>query len=136
MERRTLLLGAAAAVIAGAGSAFAQPHDHHDDHDHGHGDHGRGHDDWSGRRDRDWRDSRGSWHSDHDRYWRSDYGNRGYIDRDRIFGELRRRHYRRFIGDPYWYHGRYVVRTYDRWGRLVYVEVNPYTGLYIGLATF
>jgi hypothetical protein len=66
----------------------------------------------------------------HDRYWRP--GFHGYIGRERVFVELRRHNYVRFIGDPYFYRGYYVVRTYDRFGRVVFVEINPYTGGFIG----
>lgn len=70
----------------------------------------------------------------HDRYWRPEY--RGFVPRDRVFGELRRHHYMRFDGDPYWYQGRYVVRSFDRQGRRVFVEINPYTGAFIGVVRF
>ncbi|MDE2182899.1 MAG: hypothetical protein KGJ78_07750 [Alphaproteobacteria bacterium] len=129
MQRRTLLLMAAASAVAAA-AATAAPWDQHDNR------RGRRHDDWSGRNHRDWRDDHGNWHSDHDRYWRPDYRDRHYVDRDRIFGELRRRRYRRFAGDPYWFQGRYVVRTYDRWGNVVFVEMDPYTGAFIGVIRF
>ena len=49
---------------------------------------------------------------------------------------LERKGYTRFIGDPYWFHDRYVVRTYDRWGNVVYVEVDPYSGAFIGEVRF
>ena len=59
-------------------------------------------------------------------------GYRGYVHRDSVFRSLRAHHFNRFVGDPYWYQGRYVVRTYDRFGHVVLVEVNPYTGGFIG----
>ena len=141
--RRFLLIAAAAAVLttAGAGTALARPDDrggpgHHDgdrhgdrhDGDRGHwGDRGwRGDSDWHG----------GDWRGDHDRYWRHDYGERRYIGSDLIFRGLRHHHYDRFLGDPMWYHGRYVVRTYDRFGRLIFVEIDPYTGDFIGVVRF
>jgi hypothetical protein len=140
--RRLLLIAAAAAVLttAGAGVAMAGPHGgggpgHHDgDHpgDH-HGDRGHwGERGWHG--DSDWHG--GDWRGDHDRYWRHEYGGRHYVDRDRIFWGLRRHHYDRFLGDPMWYGGRYVVRTYDRFGNLVFVEIDPYTGDVIGVVNF
>jgi hypothetical protein len=49
----------------------------------------------------------------------------------RIYDTLRFRHYRGF-GDPYFVRGHYVVRSFDRFGRTVFVEVNPYTGAFIG----
>lgn len=85
--------------------------------------------DHDGRPDRSWAE-----HHDHDgyrdRYWRP--GFRGYVRHDRVFFNLRHRGYARFVGDPYFYHGRYVVRSYNRFGRVVFVEVNPYTGAFIG----
>ena len=157
MELRILLLTAVAATVlttAGAGMALARPDDHggpgHHDSDRG-GDHrgDRGGDRHDGDRggdrghwgDRGWageRDWRGdsSWRGDHDRYWRRDYGARHYVDRDRIFFSLRRHHYDRFLGEPMWYHGRYVVRTYDRRGELIFVEIDPYTGDFLGVIGF
>ncbi len=70
----------------------------------------------------------------HDRYWRSEYRG-GYVDRDRVFLELRNHHYGHFVGDPYWYNGRYVVKSYDH-GHTVFLEVNPYTGGFIGVLRF
>jgi len=121
MERRKFLLMAVTSAAVAAGAAMAQPHDRHDWHD-----------DWRGRGDRDWRDERGAWHHDRDRYWHEGYRDRQFVDRDRVFQQLRRHHYNRWEGDPYWYHGRYGVRVYNRWGRLVFVEIDPYTGDFIG----
>ena len=144
--RRLLLIAAAAAVLttAGASTALARPDDHggpgHHDGDRGdrHGDRhdgDRGHwGDRGWRGDSDWHG--GDWRGDHDRYWRHGYGERRYIGSDRIFWGLRRHHYDRFLGDPMWYGGRYVVRTYDRFGRLVFVEIDPYTGDFIGEVRF
>ena len=118
--KRLLLTAVVAAVFSstGAGMAMAAPHGggpgHHDS-------------DRGGRHDGD----RGG----HDRYWRQEYRH-GYVDRDRIFFGLRQHHYSRFIGDPYWFNGRYVVRTYDRRGHIVIVEVDPYTGDVIGVIRF
>ncbi len=137
MQRRTFFLMAASSAAALVTGALARPDDRgrrDDDRNDNRG--GRGRDDWNGRDHRNWRDDRGNWHNDHDRYWRQDFGQRRYIDRDRIFIELRRRNYRRFAGDPYWFQGRYIVKTYDRWGRLVFVEVNPYTGAFVGVVRF
>ena len=101
---KKLLTAATLAVIsvAGIGAASAQPWDH-------------------GRQD-GWRD-RGF--ERHDRF-----EHRGYVDRMRVFDNLRFRHYR-MIGDPYFVHGRYVVRTYDRFGRVVFVQVDPYSGAFL-----
>ena len=129
MHRRNFFAFAAGAAGALATGALADPHDH-DHHDH---------DDWHGHEAWHWRDEHGGWHSDYDRYWHPNYGDwshRHYIDRDRVWFGLRRRGYSRFYGDPYWFQGRYVVRTYDRWGNLIFVEVDPYTGDYIGVIRF
>ena len=85
--------------------------------------------------DWNWQDDRGSWHRDHDRYWRPEFHG-GFVARDRVFFVLRQHQYNRFDGDPYWFQGRYVVRTFDRWGRPVIVELNPYTGEFIGVIHF
>ena len=121
--KQLLLTAVAAAVLSttGAGMAMAAPHDRG-----GHSDSDRG-----DRHDGDRRDGdRG-----HDRYWRSEYRH-GYVDRDRVFFGLRQHHYSRFIGDPFWFNDRYVVRTYDRFGHIVMVEVDPYTGDVIGVLRF
>ncbi len=111
--KNTLMAAIAASVIGltGVSGAIAADRDH------------------DGRPDRSWAE-----HHDHDgfhdRYWRP--GFRNYIARDRVFLELRNHHYTRFVGNPYFYHGRYVVRSYNRFGRVVFVEVNPYTGGFVG----
>jgi len=56
---------------------------------------------------------------------------RPYVERVRIYDTLRFRHYRG-IGDPYFVRGHYVVRTVNPFGRTAFVEVNPYTGAFIG----
>ena len=56
---------------------------------------------------------------------------RHYADRIRIDEALRFHHYRT-LGAPYFLHGHYLVRTHDRFGRLVVVEVDPYTGAFLG----
>src|ERR1700749_3827771 len=38
----------------------------------------------------------------------------------------------RYVGTPYFVRGHYVVRSFDRFGRVNFVEVNPYTGRLIG----
>ena len=127
MNFKQLLLTAAAAAIlstTGAGMALADPYDyggpgHHDSDRHGDRHDGDRHDGLRG----------------HDRYWRQEYRH-GYVDRDRIFFGLRQHHYSRFIGDPFWFHDRYVVRSYDRFGHVVMVEVDPYTGDVIGVVRF
>jgi hypothetical protein len=82
-----------------------------------------------------WQDNRGSWHRDHDRYWRPEFKG-GFVARDRLFFVLRQHRYTRFDGDPYWFQGRFVIKSFDRWGRPVFVELNPYTGDFIGVVRF
>jgi hypothetical protein len=138
MKIKQLLLTAAAAAILATTGAAADPYDHHDRGpgwaDHHDRDGARGRDDWHGREAWHWRDDRGAWHGDHDRYWRSGY--RGYVGRDRVFLELRRNHFNRWDGEPYWFQGRYVIRSYDRYGTPVFVELNPYTGSFVGVVRF
>ena len=55
---------------------------------------------------------------------------RGYADRVRVVEGLRFHRYA-VIGNPYWVHGRYVVRTHDRFGRLVFVQVDPRSGAFV-----
>ena len=56
---------------------------------------------------------------------------RPYVERVRIYDTLRFRHYRG-IGDPYFVRGHYVMRSINRFGRPVVVEVDPYSGALIG----
>jgi hypothetical protein len=56
---------------------------------------------------------------------------RHVVERVRIADTLRLRHYR-MVGDPYFVRGHYVVRSFNRFGRTVFVEVNPFTGAFIG----
>ena len=102
---KTILAAASLAVLpaAGPGTASAQPWDHSGYHHNWH--------------DRAW--------ERHDRFER-----RAYIDRMRIADTLRFHRYR-MIGDPYFVHGRYVVRTHDRFGRIVFVQVDPYSGAFV-----
>ena len=56
---------------------------------------------------------------------------RPIVEHVRVYDTLRFHHYRR-IGDPYFVGSHYVVRTINPFGRTVFVEVNPYTGAFIG----
>ncbi|HEX4293338.1 MAG TPA: hypothetical protein VHZ29_04330 [Rhizomicrobium sp.] len=113
--KKTLMAAVAVLTLAGTNAAMAVDRDHD----------GRPDRSWAEHHDRDgYRDVR------HDRYWKPGYGR--YVARDRVFLELRNHRYTRFIGDPYFYHDRYVVRAYNRVGRVVFVEVNPYTGAFMG----
>ncbi len=70
----------------------------------------------------------------HDRYWKPQY--HGFVAQDRVFSALRGHGYSRFNGAPYWYQGRYVVKSFDRSGRPIFVEINPYTGDFVGVVRF
>ena len=50
----------------------------------------------------------------------------------RVVFETLRFHHVRYFGEPFFFGGRYVVRSYDRFGRVTFVEVNPYSGDFIG----
>ena len=119
LNKKTLMAAVAALTLTGATGAMAMDRDHD----------GRGDRGWAEHHDHDgYRDARNN------RYWKPGY--RNYIARDRVFFTLRNRGYARFIGDPYFYHGRYVVRSYNRFGKVVFVEINPYTGGFIGEIRF
>jgi len=108
---KTLVSAAAFAVIAaaGIGSASAAPWDVR-------------HDRQEIRRDmRDLRQDR--------RELRHDM-HRNTVDRMHVVNSLRFHRYS-VIGNPYWMHDRYVVRTHDRFGRLVFVQIDPYSGRFV-----
>ena len=97
----------------------------------------RGFDDRDG--DSGWNRDRGDLGDrDGDSGWNRDRGDhrfgwqhRRVVDRRVVFATLRFNHIRHF-GDPYFVRGHYVVRTFDRFGRVALVEINPYTGRLIG----
>lgn len=67
-----------------------------------------------------------------------DHGHRGpivthrhYVERGHIERILAPRHYR-VIGAPYFWHGSYVVRTHNRFGHVVLVRIDPYSGAFLG----
>lgn len=134
--KKILTAAAAAAVLSVAGASAASA-------DNGYGDNGYNqdssrydrdhrHDDGdSSRYDRDRRDNNG-WHRGWDRHsgWRHDH--RRFADRDTIFRSLRY-HRIHYVGDPYFVRGHYVVRSFDRFGRVSFIEINPYTGGVIGV---
>lgn len=103
VSTKILLAAAALAVSSLAGSANAAPWDHRNDNRFDH------------------RPGPAARHEFH----------RPYVERIRIYDTLRFRHYRG-LGDPYFVRGHYVVRTVNRFGRTVFVEVNPYTGAFVG----
>ena len=53
------------------------------------------------------------------------------VDHRVVFDTLRF-HRIRYVGNPYFARGHYVVRSFDRFGRVSFVELNPYTGAFIG----
>ena len=55
---------------------------------------------------------------------------RAFVNRWRVAETLRFHRYD-VLGDPYFFHGRYVVRVHDRFGRPVLVQIDPYTGTFI-----
>ena len=46
--------------------------------------------------------------------------------------QVLRAHHLRMVADPMFIRGHYVVRTSTRFGRTLLVEINPYTGAFIG----
>jgi hypothetical protein len=117
---KTLLTAAALAVVtaAGLGGASAQPWDAR-------------HDRQEIRRDmRDLHHDRADLYRDTHGYRAYAPGYRPYVERMRIVDTLRFHRYE-MIGNPYWVNGRYVVRTHDRFGRLIFVQVDPYSGAFV-----
>jgi ribosomal protein L13 len=55
------------------------------------------------------------------------------IDRGRVIEVVRARNIR-FVGQPYMYRGNYVMRCYDRFGRIAFCKVNPRTGAFLGVS--
>jgi hypothetical protein len=73
------------------------------------------------------------WDRHEDRHdWRvhERFEHRATVDRVRLERALRFHRYR-MIGEPYFVHDRYVVRTHDRFGRIVFVQVDPYSGAFV-----
>ncbi len=62
---------------------------------------------------------------------RANVDRRVVVDHRVVFNTLRA-HRIRYTGTPYFARGHYVVRSFDRFGRASFVEVNPYTGAFIG----
>ena len=55
------------------------------------------------------------------------------IARDRVVEVVRARGIR-VVGTPYMYRGAYVVKCYDRFGRVAFCRVNPRTGGFLGIS--
>ena len=53
------------------------------------------------------------------------------VRHERVLETLRFHHYR-VMGRPIFVHGHYVVKTFNRFGRPVFVEIDPYTGAFRG----
>ena len=135
--KKILTAAAAATVLSVAGASAASA-------DNGYGDNGynqdgsrydrdyRHNDSDSSRYDRDSRDNNNSWHRDSDRHsgWRHEH--RRFADRDTIFRSLRY-HRIHYVAEPYFVRGHYVVRSFDRFGRASFIEINPFTGGVIGV---
>ncbi len=122
-NRKSLFAAAALAVlsVAGVGSASAQAWDHRGDHQ------GRVEQRIDRHENRfDNRMDRREARFDH----RMD-GRRHYVDRARLNTVLWRNQYR-VIGEPYFVHDRYVVRTHNRFGHIVLVQVDPWSGAFLG----
>jgi Ni/Co efflux regulator RcnB len=56
---------------------------------------------------------------------------RPYVMHERAIQVLRDHRYR-LVADPIFIRGHYVVKTFNRRGRTVFVEINPYTGAFLG----
>jgi Ni/Co efflux regulator RcnB len=56
---------------------------------------------------------------------------RNIVVHERVVEVLRAHHYR-FIADPVFVRGHYVVKSFDRFGHIVFVEIDPYSGAFIG----
>lgn len=124
MKLRHILTAAAATfALATSSAAFARDYDH--DRNHGHQ---SSHSDRNDHRDRDWNHGNRGYHMG---YTRHDY--RPYVGHDRVRIVLRSHNYR-YVSDPYWYRGQYVVRAYDPYGRIVLVRVDPYSGAWMGIS--
>jgi len=67
----------------------------------------------------------------HQQMGRHDF-HRPYVARTRVYETLRLHRYIG-LGNPYFLQGRYVVRSHDRFGRTVLVQIDPWTGRFIGV---
>jgi hypothetical protein len=133
--KKILMAAAATAVLSVAGASAASA-------DTGYGDNGYNqdssryggdnrHDDSDNTRG-DHRDNNNGWHRGSDRHSGWSHDHRRFADRDTIFRSLRY-HRIHYVGDPYFVRGHYVVRSFDRFGRVSFIEINPYTGDVIGV---
>ena len=121
------VLSVAGATGASADNSYGRDNNSYDNsydngYDHNHYD--RDYGNRGGYEHRSWRDG-----YDH-RSWRHEH--RRFADRDTIFRSLRYHHIR-YVGDPYWVRGHYVVRSYNGYGRVSFIEIDPYSGDVIGV---
>lgn len=129
--KKILTAAAAAAVLSVAGASAAAA-------DSGYNQDGSRYNQENSRDNGDYRDNNrdnnrdNGWNHDRDRHsaWRHDH--RRFADRDTIFRSLRY-HRIHYVGEPYFVRGHYVVRSFDRFGRASFIEINPYTGGVIGV---
>jgi Ni/Co efflux regulator RcnB len=56
---------------------------------------------------------------------------RPVVMQNRVVQVLRNHHYR-VAASPVFFRGHYVVKSFNRRGRIVLVEINPYTGAFLG----
>ena len=56
---------------------------------------------------------------------------RDFVRHDRVVEVLRSHHYR-FAANPVFIRGHYVVKSFNRFGQPVFVEIDPYTGVFRG----
>jgi hypothetical protein len=105
---KTLLAAASltAAMVVGMGAASAAPQDHHDNRHQ-------------------------VTRHDRDHYGMRHDFRRPIVMHDRVFQTLRQHHYRS-LGNPLFVRGHYVVKVTGRFGRPLFIEVDPYTGRLIG----
>jgi hypothetical protein len=110
LAKKTLLAAAALAALTatGLGSANAQPRDHYRD-----------------------RDNRVERHVVIQDDFRRPIA-RPYVSRTNVFRTLRMHRYTG-LGNPYFWRGQYVVRSHNRFGRVVLVRIDPWTGRFIGV---
>lgn len=110
--KKVLTAAAAVAILSVAGASAASAHG------------------WYGHGYQDDRDTGryGYEHRDGDRF---DRDHRRFADRRMVFETLRFHHIR-YWGEPHFVRGHYVIRTFDRFGRVSFVEINPYTGGLVG----
>src|SRR5579872_255069 len=59
------------------------------------------------------------------------FARRPIVLRERVYDTLRMHHYRG-AGVPAFIRGHYVVKSFNRFGRVVFVEIDPTTGAFLG----